>query len=387
MTRKSEVTKGVDVVFSLFNSSLALTNLINLSHPHHIRAKAGVRPRLKPHTVSPRLPVPTHIPLPPYVDTGTNPYDEGIQTHDAAGVAKMRAAGALAADVLAFAGTLVAPGVTTDAIDKAVHARILEAGAYPSPLTYGNFPKSVCTSVNECICHGERGTNEVVKGGWKKRERENTRTRTHPRSPSPHSLLFLAGIPDARPLVSGDILNIDVTVYLDGHHGDTSRMFFVGGAGAASPDAGRLCAATKEALDAAIALVRPGLPVSAIGDAIQGVADREKLGIVREFVGHGVGRVFHSNPAIVHCRNREPGVLVAGQTFTIEPMLTLGSPRSKMWKDGWTVVTADASLTAQFEHTLLVTEGGVEVLTAWPDKQAAAVMVKEGAEGGEIKAT
>jgi methionyl aminopeptidase len=188
-----------------------------------------------------------------------------------------------------------------------------------------------------------------------------------------------AGIPDGRPLASGDIINIDVTVYLDGHHGDTSRMFFVGGRGAASANAGRLVDTTKEALDAAVALVRPGLPVSAIGDAIQAVADREKLGIVREFVGHGVGRVFHSNPVIVHCRNREPGALVEGQTFTIEPMLTLGSPRSRMWKDGWTVVTADASLSAQFEHTLLVTKGGVEILTAWPD--AAAV------EGGGEAAT
>jgi methionyl aminopeptidase len=155
-------------------------------------------------------------------------------------------------------------------------------------------------------------------------------------------------------------------------------MFFVGGRAAASPDAARLVDTTKEALDAAVRLVRPGLPVSAIGDAIQAIADRERLGIVREFVGHGVGRVFHSNPVIVHCRNREPGVLVEGQTFTIEPMLTLGSPRSRMWKDGWTVVTADGSLSAQFEHTLLVTAGGVEVLTAWPD----AAEAEEGGGGG-----
>ena len=353
-------------LFSL--SPIARKTSTSSSPPSPLRSKAGARPRLKPHTVSPRLPVPAHIPLPPYVDTGTNPYDEGIQTHDAAGVAAMRAAGALAADVLAYAGMLVAPGVTTDAIDKAVHARILAAGAYPSPLTYGNFPKSVCTSVNECICHGEKKEVRGCQG-----ERENTLALAH----SPFLPSSRPGIPDARPLIAGDILNIDVTVYLDGHHGDTSRMFFVGGAAAASPDARRLCATTKEALDAAIALVRPGLPVAAIGDAIQAIADREKLGIVREFVGHGVGRVFHSNPAIVHCRNREPGVLVEGQTFTIEPMLTLGSPRSKMWRDGWTVVTADASLAAQYEHTLLVTAGGVEVLTAWPDK------VEGGEEGGE----
>ena len=326
--------------------------------PSILRSKVTAR-RLKPHTVSPRLPVPAHIPLPPYVDTGTNPYDEGIQTHDAAGIEKMRAAGRLAADVLAYAGTLVAPGVTTDAIDRAVHARILEAGAYPSPLTYGNFPKSVCTSVNECICHGMRNK-------WRGRDKKPLSLSISD-AHTPSLFLSLSGIPDARPLQSGDVLNIDVTVYLDGHHGDTSRMFFVGGRAAAGHDAARLVDTTKEALAAAIALVRPGLPVRAIGDAIQAIADREKLGIVREFVGHGVGRVFHSNPAVVHCRNREPGSLVVGQTFTIEPMLTLGSPRSKMWKDGWTVVTADASLSAQFEHTLLVTASGVEILTAWPD--------------------
>ena len=204
-------------------------------------------------------------------------------------------------------------------------------------------------------------------GGWRERRNNPRRPCLTPSHSSHFSLSLFPGIPDARALQAGDILNIDVTVYLDGHHGDTSRMFFVGGRGAAGADAARLVDTTKEALAAAVALVRPGLPVRAIGDAIQAIADREGLGIVREFVGHGVGRVFHSNPAIVHCRNREPGTLVVGQTFTIEPMLTLGSPRSKMWKDGWTVVTADASLSAQFEHTLLVTPDGVEVLTAWPD--------------------
>jgi methionyl aminopeptidase len=138
------------------NASLSfLLSLTTTHHPPHGTHRKPGPARLKPHPVSPRLPVPAHIPLPPYVDTGTNPYDDGIQVHDAAGVEKMRAAGRLAADVLAYAGTLVKPGVTTDAIDRAVHARIIEAGAYPSPLTYGNFPKSVCTSVNECICHGE----------------------------------------------------------------------------------------------------------------------------------------------------------------------------------------------------------------------------------------
>jgi methionyl aminopeptidase len=234
----------------------------------------------------------------------------------------MRAAGALAARVLDYAGTLVKPGVSTDEIDRAVHEMIINAGAYPSPLTYGGFPKSVCTSVNECICHG---------------------------------------IPDARRLQEGDIVNIDVTVYLDGHHGDTSRTFAVG---AVSPDAARLIDVTERALAAAIAVCGPGVPYRRIGETIHAIADAERVGVVREFVGHGVGRVFHSNPVILHHRNREGGNMSAGTTFTIEPMLTLGAARPKMWGDGWTCVTADGSLSAQAEHTLLVLEGGgVEILT------------------------
>ena len=289
-------------------------------------SSAAIKPadKLRPHPVSARLPVPAHIERPPYVDAGkdADTYSDSEQSHDAAGVAAMRAAGALAARVLDAAGAMVAPGVTTDEIDRFVHEMVVGAGAYPSPLTYGGFPKSVCTSVNECICHG---------------------------------------IPDARRLKDGDIVNIDVTVFLGGHHGDTSRTFTVGPS--APVEAKRLIAVTERALAAAIAICGPGVRYSAIGDAIQTIADAERLGVVREFVGHGVGRVFHSNPVILHHRNREPGTMSEGTTFTIEPMLTLGSAKPLMWGDDWTCVTADGSYAAQVEHTLLVTKGGVEILT------------------------
>ncbi len=223
-----------------------------------------------------------------------------------------------------MAGSMVQVGTTTDAIDRAVHKMIIEGGAYPSPLRYGGFPKSVCTSINECICHG---------------------------------------IPDSRQLRDGDIVNIDVTVFLDGHHGDTSRMFFVGES--ATEESRRLVAATKESLDAAIAICAPSVPFKRIGDEIQKVANQRKMNVVKSFVGHGVGTVFHSSPVIMHYPNREPGKMQVGQTFTIEPMLTLGSIKPKIWKDNWTAVTADGSLSAQFEHTLLITETGVEILTQY----------------------
>lgn len=248
-------------------------------------------------------------------------WDDKPQIHDQTGIEKMRAAGRLAAQVRDYAGTLVKAGVTTDEIDKAVHKMIIDAGAYPSPLNYGGFPKSVCTSVNECICHG---------------------------------------IPDSRPLQDGDIVNIDVTVYLDGYHGDTSRMFYVGNV---SPKARQLCEVTKQALDAAIAQCSPGARFNTIGAAIQKVADQHKYGICKGFVGHGVGTTFHAYPHILHYKNNEPGLMLPGMTFTIEPMLTEGNPREKMWNDGWTAVTADGGLSAQFEHTLLITDSGVEILT------------------------
>ena len=280
------------------------------------------RARLVKGTVSPQRPVPAHIPRPPYVGGGLPPYKgDIIQVHDAGGVARMRAAGRLAADVLERAGAMVRPGITTEDIDAAVHAWTIEAGAYPSPLTYGGFPKSVCTSLNECICHG---------------------------------------IPDSTVLQNGDIINIDVTVYLDGYHGDTSRTFFVGDV---DDEARRLVAVTEEALARAIACCRAGVPYREIGNVISALAETHGLGVVENFVGHGVGRDFHSGPTIQHSRNNVQGVMVEGQTFTIEPMLTLGTTKEVAWSDEWTMVTADGNWTAQFEHTLLITKTGAEVLT------------------------
>ncbi|KAM0926969.1 hypothetical protein ACQ4PT_003112 [Festuca glaucescens] len=213
------------------------------------------------------------------------------------------------------------PGITTDEIDKAVHKMIIDNGAYPSPLGYCGFPKSVCTSVNECICHG---------------------------------------IPDSCPLEDGDIINIDVTVYLNGYHGDTSATFLCGDV---DDEAKKLVQVTKESLDKAISICAPGVEINRIGRTIQDHADKFKYGVVQQFVGHGVGKVFHAEPAVLHYRNNERGRMMLNQTFTIEPMLTIGSTNATIWSDDWTAVTEDGSLSAQFEHTLLITEDGVEILT------------------------
>lgn len=306
------------------------------------------RAPLKPGTVSPPGDVPAHIPKPSWADTGKMPpWDPNPQIHTPENLEKMRASCKLAAEVLNLAGSLVKPGVTTEEIDRAVHEACINAGAYPSPLNYGNFPKSVCTSVNECICHG---------------------------------------IPDSRKLQEGDIVNIDVTVYLNvrsssasfvthtgrimglivimctlqGYHGDTSRMFKVG---KVSEGASRLCTATTEALMSAINLCAPGVRFAEIGKAIQKVADSYGYTSSRSFVGHGVGTVFHAYPHILHYRNNEPGVMQPGMTFTIEPMLCEKSAKEKFWKDNWTAVTADGGLSAQQEHTILITEDGHEILT------------------------
>ncbi|CAH9084162.1 unnamed protein product [Cuscuta europaea] len=280
------------------------------------------REPLKPGKVSPYRPVPDHIQRPPYLNSKKPPKISGApQIHDKNGIESMRSSGRLAAKVLQYAGTLVKPGVTTDEIDQAVHQMIIDNGAYPSPLGYGGFPKSVCTSVNECICHG---------------------------------------IPDSRPLKDGDIINIDVTVYLKGYHGDTSATFFVGDV---DEQAKNLVQVTRDCLDRAISICAPGVEFNKIGKTIHDLADKHHFGVVEQFVGHGVGRFFHSDPVILHYRNNVRGRMVLNQTFTIEPMLTIGSIHPIMWDDDWTVVTEDGGLSAQFEHTILITEDGVEILT------------------------
>lgn len=279
-------------------------------------------PPLRRGKVSPRLPVPEHIQKPPYVGSSILPeISSEYQMHDSEGIAQMRAACQLAARVLDYAGTLVRPSVTTNEIDKAVHQMIIDAGAYPSPLGYGGFPKSVCTSVNECMCHG---------------------------------------IPDSRQLQNGDIINIDVTVYLNGYHGDTSKTYFCGDV---SDGMRRLVKVTEECLERGIAVCKDGASFKKIGKRISEHAEKYGFGVVERFVGHGVGSVFHSEPLIYHHRNEEPGHMVEGQTFTIEPILTMGGIDCITWPDNWTTLTADGSPAAQFEHTILITRRGAEILT------------------------
>jgi methionyl aminopeptidase len=277
---------------------------------------------VQPAPVSPRRPVPAGLGRPEYVDRpGPVPYT-GSHVQGGETVEKMRLAGRIAAQALRVAAAAIAPGVPTDELDRSAHEFLLDCGAYPSTLGYRGFPKSCCTSVNEVICHG---------------------------------------IPDARPLEDGDLVKIDITAYVDGVHGDNCATFFCG----APDEASRLLTErTREALRRGIAAVRPGRQVNVIGRVIESYARRFGYGVVREYTGHGVHATFHSGLVIPHYD--EPAfdtVLQPGMTFTIEPMITFGSADSYVWDDGWTVVTADGSRCAQFEHTLVVTDSGAEVLT------------------------
>ncbi|GER29865.1 methionine aminopeptidase [Striga asiatica] len=286
--------------------------------------KAKRRPPLRRGKVSKGLLVPDHIQRPPYVGSPLLPdIANEHQIHDAEGLARMRAACELAARVVDYAGTLVRPSVTTNEIDKAVHQMIIDAGAYPSPLGYGGFPKSVCTSVNECMCHG---------------------------------------IPDSRQLQDGDIINIDVTVYLNGYHGDTSKTFLCGNV---NDGMKRLVKVTEECMYRGIAACKDGALFRKIGKKISEYAETFGFGVVDRFVGHGIGTVFHSEPLIYHHRNDKSGHMVEGQTFTIEPILTLGTTDCITWEDNWTTLTADGSPAAQFEHTILITRTGAEILTKY----------------------
>ena len=236
---------------------------------------------------------------------------------------KMRVAGRLAAQVLEMIGPHVRPGVTTERLDRICHEYIVgEQRAIPAPLDYNGFPRSICTSVNHVVCHG---------------------------------------IPGTKVLKSGDIVNIDITVIKDGFHGDTSAMFLVG---EGSVLAHRLMRVTREALFIGINMVRPGVRLGDLGAAIQTYVEREGFSVVREYCGHGIGRVFHEDPQVLHYGTPGTGlVLEPGMCFTIEPMVNAGKRHVKLLPDGWTVVTKDHSLSAQWEHTLLVTESGHEILT------------------------
>jgi methionyl aminopeptidase len=268
--------------------------------------------------------VPPQIVRPDYVVTGRVPPPR-LELLDDAALARLRRACAAAAAVLAEVGRRVAPGVTTDELDGLAHEAYLAHGAYPSTLHYKGYTKSICTSVNEVVCHG---------------------------------------IPDSRPLREGDIVNVDVTAYLDGMHGDTSATFVVGDV---DPPTLALVRAAREAMLAGIAAVRVGAPLADIAVAVENVADRYGLGVVEEWGGHGIGRMFHADPHISHvAKNAVRMDILPGMSFTVEPMLAAGSARIAGWPDGWTVVTADGLPSAQFEHTVYVTANGPEILTLEP---------------------
>lgn len=253
-----------------------------------------------------------------------------IQLKSAEDFAKMRVAGRLAAEVLEMIGPYVKPGITTGELDRICHDYIVNTqNAIPAPLNYNGFPKSICTSVNHVICHG---------------------------IPS-----------DEKTLKSGDIINIDVTVIKDGYHGDTSKMF---GVGDVPEHAQRLMRVSQECLYKAIALVKPGATLGDIGHVIQQHGEAQNYSIVREYCGHGIGRIFHEEPQILHYGTPGTGLkLVAGMTFTIEPMLNAGTRHTKLSaKDGWTVTTKDRRLSAQWEHTMGVTEDGCEIFTKRTDE-------------------
>jgi methionyl aminopeptidase len=252
--------------------------------------------------------------------------DGRIKIHGPEAFEGMRQAGILAAATLDFITPHVRPGITTGELDLRCHDFIVAHGAIPAPLNYRGFPKSICTSVNHVVCHG---------------------------------------IPGERRLMEGDILNIDVTVILDGWHGDTSRMFFIGDR--IPIKARRLVDVTYEAMMRGVAVVQPGVRVGAIGDAIQRYAETNRFSVVRDFCGHGVGRVFHDAPSILHYGHPEEGpVLREGMFFTVEPMINAGRWEVKILSDGWTAVTKDRSLSAQFEHTIGVTATGYEIFTISP---------------------
>lgn len=275
-----------------------------------------------PGTISPRRPVPASIERPEYVDQPAPMPFRGSEVKDAETIAKMRVASRLAAQARELVGEHVRPGVTTDELDRIGHEFLCDHGAYPSTLGYKGFPKSLCASVNEVVCHG---------------------------------------IPDSTVVNDGDIVNIDITAYLDGVHGDTNATFL---AGDVDEETRLLVERTQEALNRAIKAVRPGRQISVIGRVIESYAKRFGYGVVRDFTGHGIGTSFHSGLIIPHFDDeRFDTVIETGMTFTIEPMLNLGTHEWDMWDDGWTVVTKDRRRSAQFEHTLLVTETGAEILT------------------------
>ncbi|MGO3146936.1 MAG: type I methionyl aminopeptidase [Leucobacter sp.] len=273
------------------------------------------------------LPAPRNVPAaierPPYVGLQAPPAYTGDNTYNEVEIDKIRDAGRIASRALDAVGDAVRAGVTTAELDRIGHESVIAAGAYPSTLGYRGYRASTCTSVNEVICHG---------------------------------------IPDDTVLREGDLVNVDITAYLDGYHGDTNRTFRVG---TVSEEVDRLIERTHEAMMRGIKAAKPGRQVNVIGRVIETYAKRFGYGVVRDFTGHGVGSAFHSGLIIPHYDSspRFDDVIVPGMVFTVEPMLTLGTHEWEMWDDDWTVTTRDKSITAQFEHTLVVRDDGFELLT------------------------
>jgi methionyl aminopeptidase len=281
-----------------------------------------VRTALVPGTLSPRREVPASIARPEYVGKKAPSPFRGSEVKSPEVIDRMRVAGRIAAKALEEVGRHVEPGVSTDELDRIGHEFLLDHGAYPSTLGYRGFPKSLCTSLNEVICHG---------------------------------------IPDSTVIEDGDIVNIDVTAFIGGVHGDTNATFL---AGDVQEEARLLVERTREATRRAINAVAPGRQLNVVGRVIESYARRFGYGVVRDFTGHGIGETFHSGLYVPHYDQPDLAVTMeVGMTFTIEPMITLGTHEWDMWADGWTVVTRDRRWTAQFEHTVVVTEGGHEILT------------------------
>lgn len=277
---------------------------------------------LVPGIISPERSVPASIIRPEYVGKKAPKKHSGSDVQTAETIEKMRVAGRIAAQALAEVGKNVAPGVTTDELDRIGHEFLLDHDAYPSTLGYRGFPKSLCASLNEVICHG---------------------------------------IPDSTVIQDGDICNIDITAYINGVHGDTNATFL---AGNVDEESRLLVERTEESLKRAIAAVMPGRPINVIGRVIESYAKRFNYGVVRDFTGHGISTTFHSGLIIPHYDTEHFNTEIKeGMTFTIEPMLTLGTHTWDMWDDDWTVVTKDRLRSAQFEHTLVVTANGAEILT------------------------
>jgi methionyl aminopeptidase len=283
-------------------------------------AKTG---NLIPGRISPKLDVPASITRPEYVGKAVPSKFTGSNIKTPEQIEKIRHSGKIAAQAIELVGQNAKPGISTDELDKIAHKFLIANGAYPSTLGYRGYPKSICSSLNEVICHG---------------------------------------IPDDTVLKDGDILNIDITAYIDGFHGDSNQTFLIG---EVKPVVADLVERTREALNRGIAVVAPGRAVNLIGRTIESYARRFGYGVVRDFTGHGIGEAFHSGLIIPHYDSAPmySDEMQVGMVFTIEPMLTLGTHQWDMWADGWTVVTKDKSITAQFEHTIVVTETGADILT------------------------